>query len=437
MKFKGLLVLIFLSGRLFSLAETGDTLHLSVAVSMALDKNYSITLAQNNLEIARINNSPGNAGMLPKLDITGTRSRAQNNSHMEYFDGRTRDGKNAVTNVTNAGMQLSWTFFDGFNMFIQRDKLNQLEEMSNVQLQSVVENTVSQVIRVYFEIAAQQKLAEVYQEAMKISHERLVFSKARFNLGAGSELGILQAMVDLSADSANFIRQMALVKNLKADLNFLLCRNLDTLFDVERNIPLRDDIVYEDVRKKMDDENPELRLARNEVDLSSLAIRELRTAHYPKLSLNSSYSYNKQKAEIGIYNLNRNLGLNVGVTLSYNIFNGFTNRQKIDAARIRQESALTGLKLLKHEQETSLLQIFNDYQTNLQLVNFETENLSFANRNFSIAKERYKLGAITDVELRETQKKLMDAENRLLMARFRCKSAEIELLRLSGQLSKE
>jgi outer membrane protein TolC len=61
--------------------------------------------------------------------------------------------------------------------------------------------------------------------------------------------------------------------------------------------------------------------------------------------------------------------------------------------------------------------------------------MKFAHLNWDIAQEKYKLGALNDVELRETQQKLMDAENRLLQSLFRCKSAEIELMRISGQLS--
>ena len=436
MKPKWIFLLFLLFIMSFVNAIASDTLRLPDAVAMALDKNYSISLAQNTLDIARINNTAGGAGMLPKIDMTGTRSRAQNNSHMEYFDGRTRDGKNAVTNTTNAGIQLSWTFFDGMNMFIQKDKLNQLQDLSNVQLQSVIENTVSQVIRIYYEIAAQQQLADVYQEAIKISRERLNFSKARFNLGSGSELGILQATVDLNTDSANYIRQLTVVENLKADLNLLLCRELNTTFSVASDIPVRSDLLMEDISKKMEDQNPELAVARREISLAGISVKELKTAQYPRLTFNSSYSYSKQKAEIGIYNLNRNLGFNFGVSMAYNIFNGFTNHQKINAARIKEESAKTELESLKLELQTSLLQVYNDYRTNLQLMNFETGNLDFARRNFSVAQERFRLGAITDIELRETQKKLMDGENRILMAMYRCKSAEIELLRLSGQLSK-
>lgn len=437
MKCWSLIILIFLSGRLSLLAIDNDTLSLSNAIAIALERNYNITLAQNEVEIAGINNSSGNAGMLPKLDMTGTRSRAQNNSHMEYFDGRTRDGKNAVTNNINAGLQLSWTFFDGMNMFIQKDKLNQLEDLSNVQLRSVIENTVAQVIRIYYEIAAQQLLAGVFQEALKISHERLVFSRARFNLGAGSELGILQATVDMNTDSANYIKQLAMIENLKSELNLLLCRDLKTAFLVGQDIPVRNDLLMENIREKMESENPDLKIARSEINLASLSVKELNSSKYPRLTFNSGYNYSRSRAEVGIYNLNRNYGFTVGVSMAYNLFNGFTNRQKVSAARIREESAKTDMDALRLDLEASLTQIFNDYRTNLQLVNFETESLDFARHNFVIAQERYRLGAINDIELRETQQKLMDAEGRLLMALYRCKSAEVELLRLSGQLSQD
>ncbi|MBL7973130.1 MAG: TolC family protein, partial [Prolixibacteraceae bacterium] len=137
----------------------------------------------------------------------------------------------------------------------------------------------------------------------------------------------------------------------------------------------------------------------------------------------------------GTFTSNRNLGFSAGITLSYNIFNGFTNNQKLKVARIREESAVQDAELQKLNLEASLQQVYTDFQTNRKLVRFEQENMQFVRLNWSIAQEKYRLGAMNDVELRETQKKLMDAENRLLQALFNSKSAEIELLRISGQLS--
>ncbi len=412
-----------------------DTLKLKDAIVLALQNNYSISLAENTARISEINNSPGNAGMLPKLDLSGTRSISINNSHVEYFDGRVRDVADAKNNSQNAGIQLSWTVFDGLNMFIQRDRLTELQQLSSIQLRGVIENTVSQVSRVYFNMVVQQKLLDLYHEALLISAQRKHFSKARLDVGNGSELAYLQAIVDMNADSANFMKQEAVVRNSVADLNLLLCRDLKTRVLVERNIQVNDLLIYEELWAKVQEQSPDLLEARSAVNLANLATQEVKSARLPRLSINSAYSYSKSLSDVGIYNSNRNLGYSAGVTLNYNIFNGFTNNQKLKIAQIREESATQDAELQKLSLEANLQQVFTDFQTNRKLVRFEQENMKFAHLNWDIAQEKYKLGALNDLEFRETQKKLMDAENRLLQSVFLCKSAEIELLRISGQLS--
>ncbi|MFY9153108.1 MAG: hypothetical protein WAO52_13915, partial [Prolixibacteraceae bacterium] len=96
MKLRTIIITISLFGGFISMAQ--ETLSLKDAVALALQQNYSISMAENNSRISGINNSAGNAGMLPKLDLTGTRSISVNNSHAEYFDGRVRDVADAKTN---------------------------------------------------------------------------------------------------------------------------------------------------------------------------------------------------------------------------------------------------------------------------------------------------------------------------------------------------
>ncbi len=433
MKLRIAITAIIIFYGMLSMAQ--DTLKLKDAIVLALQNNYSISLSKNSVRISEITNSPGNAGMLPKLDLAGTRSMAINNSHAEYFDGRVRDVPKAETNTKNASLQLSWTIFDGLNMFIQRDKLNELQQLSNTQLRGVIENTVSQVSRAYFEIVVQQKTLDLYREALQISLQRRQFAKARLDLGSGSELAYLQATVDMNADSARVMEQMSIVKNSVSDLNLLLCRNLKTEVLTEKNIPVDNTLIYDDLWNKVQEQSPELQEARSTINLANLYTREVKSARLPRLSLNSAYAYSKTLSDVGTFTSNRNLGFSAGVTLNYNLFNGFTTNQKLKVARIREESAIQDAELQKLNLEANLQQVYTDFQTNRKLVGFEKENMQFARQNWNIAQEKYKLGALNDVELRETQKKLLDAENRLLQATFQCKSAEIELLRISGQLS--
>jgi outer membrane protein TolC len=417
------------------LAFAQDTLKLNDAIVLALQNNYSISLAENTSKISGITNSAGNAGMLPKVDLNATRSYALNNSKAEYFDGRIRDVPKAKSNIQNAGIQLSWTIFDGLNMFIQHDKLNELEQLSNTQLRGVVENTVAQVSRIYFDIVVQYEILDLYHEALQISNQRRKFAKVRLDLGGGSELTFLQATVDMNADSANYMKQLSVIKNLKSDLNLILSRDIITDVLVEKTIPVNESLIYNDLWNKVQVQSPDLLEARSAINLAGLVTKEIKSVQLPRLTINTAYSYNKSQTDVGTFTSNRNLGFSAGVTLNYNLFNGFTNNQKLKIARIREESAVQDAELQKLTLEANLQQVYTDFQTNLKLVRFEKENIQFARLNWTITQEKYKLGALNDIELRETQKKLMDAENRLLVSLFQCKSAEIELMRLSGQLS--
>jgi outer membrane protein TolC len=157
---------------------------------------------------------------------------------------------------------------------------------------------------------------------------------------------------------------------------------------------------------------------------------------YPRLNFTSGYNYSNAHSQVGITKENLYRGFNVGVNASYAIFDGFTNSQDRSKAAVRLESARIEAEQAELNTKAHLQRIYNDYQTNLQLAAFEKDNVELAKRNLTIAREKYRIGSSNDIELRETQKKLTDAENRYLTAQYRSKSSETELLRMSGQLSK-
>jgi outer membrane protein TolC len=370
------------------------------------------------------------------VDVTAARSRNVNDTYQQTIAG-TREGNNAVSNSINAGIALTWTIFDGINMFIQKKKLEELESMGITELRSVIENTVAQVVVAYYDIAVQERLTDVYFEAVQLSSERKRFARAMIDIGSGSELSYLQSAVDLNTDSATYMQQQVFLANSKAEFNRLLCRDLLTTFEVTSEIPLNYDLLYEQLWNLIQEQNPDLMRARSNLLLTSLDTKSYKSIMYPKINVNTGYNFNKSESEIGFMMMNRNLGFVMGISLSYNIFDGFNTRNNIKAAKIREESAHAEFNQAELDIKSELLRIYNDYLTNLQLVKFESDNRALALRNLEVAMEKYRIGAINDIDLRETQQKLLDAETRYLLSQYRSKIAETELLRLSGQLSAE
>jgi outer membrane protein TolC len=96
---------------------------------------------------------------------------------------------------------------------------------------------------------------------------------------------------------------------------------------------------------------------------------------------------------------------------------------------------------LVYDNQKSLLSLgvinaFKDYELQKQALELEESNILLAKENVSIILETYKLGQATYLQLREAQKSLEDAYNRLIAARYNTKLAETELMRLKGDLVK-
>jgi outer membrane protein len=416
--------------------QAQDTLKLADAIAIAMQNNYDITLAANDKKLAELSNTAGAAGMLPTLSLSGARSLSVNNTYQQYYDGREREGSNAKNNNISGGLALAWTLFDGFDMFIRKDKLEELDNLSDIQLQSVVENTAASVIEAYYAIISQEKLVEVYKEAMVISSERKRIAKAGLNFGSSSELSLLQSSVDYNADSSAYIQQVKILQNNKVELNRLLCRDLFVPFEVGGEIPVNPGLNFDKLWEQVQQQNPEIRAARSNLTLAELDRKSANSSLYPRLNLSSGYNYSKSQSDVGIMSMNRNRGYNIGINASYTIFDGFVQKQNRSKAKVNLESARVEAQKAQQDTKAYLQRIFNEYQTNLQLASFENENVKLAERNLSIAQEKYRIGSSNDVELRETQQKLMDAENRYLTALYKSKASETELLRMSGGLTR-
>ena len=106
---------------MISLALNGQVIYnLKDCIGTGLEKNYSILLSKNNEAIAKNNYTPGNAGFLPSLDLTG-RSSSSNISGGEF------------NTSNNAGLSLGLTIFNGFNVQTTYKKLNELKQVGETE----------------------------------------------------------------------------------------------------------------------------------------------------------------------------------------------------------------------------------------------------------------------------------------------------------------
>lgn len=419
-----------------SLQNSKEILTLNDAVKIALEKNYSINIAKGDKEITDNNSSIGNAGFLPSLDANASYLKTTSDTKQEYFDGRVIDQTGAKSTNYDASINLNWTIFDGLRMFTNLAQLKELKKNGEINFKSVVETNISQIISTYYDIVREQQVLEVLRQSIKISEERVRIANDKKQLGSGSKFDLLQAQVDLNEDKSSLLNGEFDLKQAKILLNQYLGRNVNEDFNVVDTILINKNLSYDDLKATASERNSDIIIAAQNKNIADAEINISRSEIFPEISLNAGYDFSKSNAEAGFVKSNKTLGFFYGINAQINLFNGLNTRNKIQNAQISLKQSELQLDQVKNNVNADLSTTFEKYKNSLQLVKLETENFSVAQENVEIAIEKLRLGSIAPLEFRETQRKLIDAKSRLVAAQFEAKSAETELLRISGQLVK-
>jgi outer membrane protein TolC len=426
------LVFIFLS--IPALLKAQELLKMEDAIVVALENNFGIRIAVNESEISRNNNTAGNAGFLPELSLYGAYDYSLTDAKMDVASGVELDENNASTNWVNTGLVLHWTLFDGTNMFIDKEKLEKMEELGAYELRISMENTVAGVIVAYIDIIQKEILLNVLQDQVDLSRFRFGIAEAKRSVGTGSEFELLQAHVDMNSDISLFQTHKAAVINAKTSLNELLARDLSLDFQVADSIILQPALVLSEIIQNASTANSELQAEQLQRDISLLEMKEMKANRFPVVGFEAGYSYLRNQTEATFIQYNRQFGPHLGFTLDFTIFDGFNKNREVQNAGISYENAELQREQLQQSIESQVIRVFNEYNSEVELISFERMNLALAQKNMDIALEAYKVGSVSSIEVREVQRNLLSAQLRLIIALYRAKVKETELLLLSGKL---
>jgi outer membrane protein TolC len=242
--------------------------------------------------------------------------------------------------------------------------------------------------------------------------------------------------VDLNTDTTLLLRQEDLIQSKKIALNELLARDLKTAFILDDNLMIDEHLIYEDLKKLAESQNPNLQIALLNQKIAEIDYKKTRGARYPSLSLSSGYNFtNATNPPTGFSLQSNTRGFNYGLSASLNIFNGLQQNRVEKNAQLEIVSTKYQFSATKQAINAQLLSAYQNYKTNLQLIFLEKSNVAVAEENLNINLEKYKLGSIVPLELREAQRNFIDANARYANALFEAKLAEIALEEIAGNIS--
>jgi len=412
-----------------------EILTIEDAVKIALENNYEIKIASNNLNIDKTNATTGNAGMLPKVTASLVDNNGIQNLSQTRADGTVNTLDNAKSSNLNYGVGLDWNIFNGFKMFAKLDQLKELQKLGETQLKLTILTKISDLNTVYFELVNQQQQLAALDTTIEISNQRLALAKNRFTIGKSSKLEVLNAQVDLNTDKTNLLKQKELYANTKILLNQVMARDPKIDFKVVDVIEVDKNLLLPELTALVEKQNPELETQIINQRISELQLKQIKGDRYPTLNLTSGYVFSENKSGLGFTTQSSARGINYGFKASLNLFDGFTQNRNEKIAKIEIDNAKLAVEEQNQKLNSQLTSLYQTYMTNLDLIDLEFENEAIAKQNLEITMDKFRIGTITTLEFRTAQLNYVNAKVNYSKAQFQAKLSEILLKELAGSLT--
>lgn len=429
-------------------AFSQESLSLEQAIALGLQNNYQIQIAERELDIAQNRNDWSIAGKYPSVNLTlnwnNAYSRADNSKNPASFVRQS----NLVTSNIAPGAELNWTLYNGGRVRITKQQLEQLQRLSQGNVQVTVENTVQDIILAYYQALVQQEQLRVREEVLKLSKERLDYSVARQEFGQAATFDVLQSQDAYINDSTSYLIQQNTFENALRSLNLVM--GVD---DLSRRYQLTDQLEFDaqnyagdDLRTRMLANNRILQNLFTNREIALLDTRLIETTKYPSIGLRTGVAYGLNNNLVGTSTLasgdardlggvgTNNLSTFINFSAVYNIFDWGVRRRNIENARVREIISQLDIEDYKRNISGELENTLATYNNQKQLVQVTNQLVENARRSLSIAEDRFEAGLVNIFDYRQVQLSYINATQSRLNAIYNLKTTETDLIRLVGGL---
>ena len=341
----------------FSALFAQEQLTKEEAVKIALENNYGIKIAYNNLKIAKNNKGLLNSGYLPTL--TGNAGATYNTDDTEvvFLNGDITNLENAKSSRFNASVSLNYTLFDGLGRRYNYKQLKERYNLTELQVRETIENTLLQLFTVYYNVAQLTENVTLLNESLKISKNRLNRANYQFDFGQNTKLTVLNAEVDVNNDSILLLNTKQLLSNAKRDLYVVLGKNEAPIFSIDTEVVFNITASKQQLLEEAKSNNVRLLQIERNIKISDFQLKANKSGYLPTIGLTSTYGWSKNNNNSSSFLLeSTNTGISTGFSLRWDLFNGGRTRTQVQNAKISYNTQ----QLSKQQEELEVLRDFNN-----------------------------------------------------------------------------
>ncbi len=413
-----------------------QVLTLDDCIRIALENNQNLNMADINNQIAEKTYLQSYSDILPQVNVGYSGNKYNQGVSSVYVNGvfvGTAPG--GTGRNYSAQIRASQNIFDGGRWWlnIKKSKLDRIS--SNYSYLSSRQNIIVTVRQFYLDLLKQEKLLDVNQQAVSRSEDQLNRVRSMYEVGSVAQIDVFRSEVNLGNDRISFLNQQNTVKEARRSLNIALGRDPETPIEIDKNIKFEKEVGnLDDMIQQALSKNPDIKAGEVNVRSAKYGIRLAQSTFLPNLSAFYSYSRTVPRFNRLYENFDRDYSWYVGLNLSWNLFNGFSDFLGVQKARLNSRYTSEQLANNRLNLRSQVSSLYNNLVALNEIIKINQTNLASAQEDYRLAQERYRLGSGTLLDLRDAQVNLATAEQILVSAEFNSYITYAEIQQALGEL---
>jgi outer membrane protein TolC len=285
----------------------------------------------------------------------------------------------------------------------------------------------------YGSLAADHKLAvaeRAHQEAADFSS----LTNKREQAREAAHADLVKAQLEEQQRQREFADAKVAAEKAHLELGVLLFpdpRTPCTLQADENAPPLAS---REDVEQAAAKNNPELKSALAQLNVSNADVLSARAALLPDLGLNVTYGIDAPQFAVNGPDKVRNLGYSASVTVDLPVWDWLSTEHKIKQSEIRRDAAKVALTAAQRQMIARLDEAYSEAQAAHDQLASLDESVATASESLRLTKLRYTGGEATVLEVVDAQTAYVSAQNAREDGRVRYEAARADLQTLTGTM---
>ena len=418
-----------------SIILSQEKLSLEDAIKIGLKQNFEIQLAKKNLEINKLNNNYANAGALPSINIS---TRAETAVSDQSKNPTSFIQEILKSESLNATANLSWTLLNGYGIKANKERLNQLEYLSNGNLTLTIENTTQAIILSYYNCLLQKKRLDLIQKVINLSRERVLYQKTKYDIGVGNKMELLQFENTLLLDSSNLLLQKQNFNNSIKNFNLVLGVDENSKWILTDSMETKTKVFnYNNLLQKALENNTNIvnQSINNEIIKQEISIAK--SAYYPNISLNSGAAFNQSTYDVGSSgftgnNTGETLNYYANISINFRLYDGGKYRKLLQESQIRDDINNINLEKQKRSVTNKLSNNYEKYNNSIIIYNLNKKAFEIAKINYQLANDRVNRGIINSFDLRDIEIAFLNSGISFLQSIYNLNESYLELVKITG-----